>query len=135
MNFLENTSFLLAEHNVYMENSTDILSKILPNTPFNSICLISSHGMILNDDGTYIDVSNHEYFKSALNGDASIYSPISYNSNLPMIPMSSPIYDDNGDVYMVLVGFYSVDTLFSYIISTCNKNIDISLVNSSGDLL
>ncbi|QGU00167.1 hypothetical protein SYNTR_1573 [Candidatus Syntrophocurvum alkaliphilum] len=66
---------------------------------YENLFVINTHGEAFLDDGSTLDLSDREYFISALEGEATVSDPVvSRNTGNIVVPVSSPIYRDGEPV-------------------------------------
>lgn len=134
----------LADLPAMKDSATDIERQLKVLAP-----MVQRHGLIrfgisdlqgkaLTTDGQQMDISQREYFSAALAGKNTISNLLTcYILHIPIIVYSTPLYDQQGDIYGVL--FVAEDTsIFNKLLQhtqMLNHKGTAMIITSSGDIL
>lgn len=105
----------LAEDGSY-ENMSDAeiigYLKKAKSDAYDNLYFIWPDGRAVTDGGTYVDLSDREYVKKGLKGEANIASPVISKATGHMVaPMVVPVYNQEGKIIGLLGGALKMDSL------------------------
>lgn len=128
----------LAEDGNYVNMSeSEIISYLqrAKSDVYDNLYFIWPDGRAITDAGSYVDLSDRDYVKKGLKGEANIASPVISKATGNMVaPMVVPIYSKDGKIIGLLGGSLKMDSLVELV-----ANIKIGrtgaayMINDSGD--
>ena len=87
----------------YEQKAAALSKELVLNSEFNALGICDRSGNARLTDGTHINISDRQYFKTALNGKAFVTEPMfSRITNELVVFFSVPVYDDDRNIIGVL---------------------------------
>ena len=119
---------------------TAVIDRLVKEMPaFDLMCLVGTDGkqVYQTDQGALADLSERDYIKTALKGEKLIGpAVVSKITGKLLIPVASPVKDDDGKVVGVLVGSLSLDSISALLKSMqFGETDEIVLFNEEGYFL
>ena len=140
LNYISYTAQFPEIQSMNADQYAPVLDRAVNEMPsFGLLYLIGTDGKQIykTDNSTLGDVSDRDYFRRAMQGEKLISDPVVSKTNGKLlIPVASPVKDDDGKVVGVLVGSLSLDSISTLLKSMqFGETDEIVLFNEEGYFL
>ncbi len=114
----------------------ELLDKMVLYSNFDFISMYTLDGMGFDENGNMINLNNYIDLSRARLGNTIVGNPIAFSgSSERILPIVSPIFDENAFVSGYLLGIYSLSELESLILPSFESSSYFYIVNSTGEII